>query len=239
MGAGGAFGPDSPTSPGSTYYSSASTWMLRRVLDKARTGRLSPQWREEETATLNPPPGQALSDAHRILIQEIAELEPAPWEPGRAATWREALNAWFVASLLIEATQFANSMNLTVRQVASFTRMLPTQVRTLQPADIRIPAPAGDTNAWSFIAGEHQHSLDNAVRDTGSGYICARDWLSASYLAGLAAGGTPGPDWRDWLTARSEQWVDCPDAVQRVKAELMSPAGTHTLENLPQYWLPK
>lgn len=214
--------PGGEVSPGDGAGALATAWLLRKVLKKARVGQLSPRWRETEV-----PPR---SDAHEVMTRELAQLAPAPWEPSQAKSWRHALDAWFVASISIETKTFTDEVAAAVRQVGLALQMLPGWVSVLDPATI-----AADSSPWNMIGGETPRQIDEILSMAQERYIIERDWLCAGYLAGLAAGGTPGPNWRDWLLSRAEKWSS-PAAQRRVEVEVDKSVPSHPLEQLPPYW---
>ncbi len=72
------------------------------------------------------------------------------------------------------------------------------------------------------------------VDDITARYAMDRDLLTASYRAGLTAGGLPN-DWYKWLIKRVKHW---PDANRRdgQLAEMEEPGYREKLQQLPSYW---
>ena len=68
---------------------------MRAVLDKARAGDLTTDWRDNLTTPTPPMPADADSAAQ--ALDELRALAPAPWEPNAArGDWRAALDAWYL-----------------------------------------------------------------------------------------------------------------------------------------------
>jgi hypothetical protein len=85
------------------------------------------------------------------------------------------------------------------------------------------------------VAGDAQLLADRTRRRWEANYVHGRDWLTASYLGGLAADGTPGPDWREWLRMRAQGYNDETGlAVNQVRIE--TNASHHPIDKLPDYW---
>lgn len=193
---------------GSVYYRSRRIEHMQTILENARTGTLTTDWRDRITepdyiaATAGVPGYQLYSDADTLLLNELRNMPIAAWEPHAGAGWRNALHAWHTAA---EQT------------IEDYTAMR----QTVQDAMARPEMHAATR--------EHiRHSLDFvATRE--------RDLYGASYRAGLAAGGEPN-DWRHWLRQRVQTWPDTPVRTTTLQ-QLQNPCYRSDLEYLPHYWL--
>lgn len=230
------FGLDPAPNPGATVYSGHYTSVLKRVLDRARAGLLPADWR----AHIPPPAGicnssQRFQEAGAVAVQHLGDMDPQLWEPGQACDWRQALDAWFAASRSLLAGEHTGLIELQLRTVRVSERSLGSQVAQV---DLGIGEPDPKSQPWSTVAGEFQHNLDRTLRSSIDTYIVLRDWLTASYIGGLAAGGATHLDWRQWLTARADEWTDASGMFRtRVHHETQVLAGSHPIDKLPTYWL--
>ncbi|MCT7373264.1 hypothetical protein [Mycolicibacterium llatzerense] len=222
--------------PGGAVYSGHYTGVLKHVLDQARAGTLPADWRAHiprPTGIFNA--SQRFQEAGTLAIQRLGDMEPQPWEPGQASDWRHALDAWFAAARYLLAVEHTGLIEMHLRTLRTGERSLVYQVPKFDVAD-GPPDPA--TLPWSNVAGEFQDNLDRTLRGGVDNYIVLRDWLTASYLGGLTAGGSPHVDWRQWLTGRAETWADASGMFgNRVRSEVNIPAGAHPIDKLPTYWL--
>lgn len=230
-------GPDrgGPTSPGAVVYNSQYTGILKSALERARAGILAADWRRH----LPEPTGifttsERFRDANTMVAQALNDMALQPWEPGQASNWRVALDSWFAAArhtLACEYTAFAQTQ---LRTLMDGERALSTLT-----SHIGIPGSVLDAaqRPWNLIAGDVITTGDRVLRERMATYVIQRDWLTASYLAGLTAGGTPVLDWRGWITTRACDWTDTSaQLLQRVDTETRVPRGQHPIETLPHYW---
>ena len=224
--------PDRPESPGQIFHSMTLDSVLQDVLEQARIGTLDPAWRQHPPG-LTAPGGQ-LTDAQRLVVQEVGDRPVALWEPGVADHWRKALDAWFAAAMSIEDRSFANRMALNLKR-SKPAELLQVQIAMVQPERIAAESTVPD-QLWELIGGGGRHRSDETLYSTLAVHISRRDWLCAGWLAGLAAGGTPGPDWRTWLTERAGQWKAPAPFSRRVEIEVRT--RSHYLDQLPAYWNP-
>ncbi|ORW11048.1 MULTISPECIES: hypothetical protein [Mycobacterium] len=72
------------------------------------------------------------------------------------------------------------------------------------------------------------------VDDITERYAMERDLLTASYRAGLTAGGVVS-DWYEWLLKRVKQWPDTNRRDSQL-AEMDEPGYRKNLQKLPPYW---
>lgn len=184
-------GPDrgGPTSPGAVVYNSQYRGILKSALERARAGILTADWR----CHLPEPAGifttsERFRDANTMAAQALNDMALQPWEPGQASNWRVALDSWFAAArhtLACEYTAFAQTQ---LRTLMDGERALSTLT-----SHIGIPGFVLDAaqRPWNLIAGDVITTGDRVLRDQMATYVIQRDWLTASYLAGLTAGGTP------------------------------------------------
>lgn len=222
-------------SPSAVYFNSQCNTFLKDVLDKARVGTLNPGWRGE--LSMPAVASGNYSDAAALAVQELNEMEPALWEPSRAPHWRAALDAWFVASRTVLGATFTRFMGSQLHGVETADLLLAHQVTVLSADQISETTDDAQRTYWSVVGGDAQLMADRTRRRSEQNYVHMRDWLTASYLGGLAAGGTPGPDWREWLRTRAEGWSDETGlSVRRVHIETNGALGNHPFDRLPDYW---
>lgn len=227
---------DPKPNPAGAVYSSHYTGVLKRVLEAARAGSLPADWRAHiprPSGIFNTSP--RFQEAGVVAIQQLGDMEPQPWEPGQASDWRQALDAWFASSRFLLAVEHTGLIELQLRTVRTSERSLGSQ---LPNVDVTAGEPDPKAPPWNIVAGEFLHNADRTLRGSIDNYIVLRDWLTASYLGGLAAGGSPHVDWRQWLTSRVDEWTDASGMYRnRVRSETMIPAGSHPIDKLPTYWL--
>ncbi|MGD9622176.1 MAG: hypothetical protein AB7G47_19310 [Mycolicibacterium sp.] len=216
------------------YFKIQCNQILTDALTKARVGQLSTMWRAELSPATSP--ASAYQDLGALAVREIIEMPTAPWEPaGQARDWRDALDSWFSASRSVLTARFTDAMHQHGSLLSLNERSLGHLLAAAVPADFDDPDRA--STAWDAIGGEHVQRLDNTRHMTITNYVQARDWLTASYLAGLSAGGLDAPNWREWLRARAADWQGSALAVRRVEIETASVAA-HYFDQLPAYWNP-
>lgn len=63
-----------------------------------------------------------------------------------------------------------------------------------------------------------------------------RDLATASYRAGLAAGGLDVPDWYGWLNDRVYSWPDKMRRDDQIDLMTLEPGYRESIEQLPAYW---
>lgn len=63
-----------------------------------------------------------------------------------------------------------------------------------------------------------------------------RDLATASYRAGLAAGGLDVADWYEWLTDRVYAWPDKKRRDDQIDLMTLEPGYRESIEQLPAYW---
>jgi hypothetical protein len=107
---------------------------MRAVLDNARAGDLTADWRNSLTAPTPPTPADA--DIAAQALDDLRALPAAPWEPNTAGgDWRAALDAWYLARReIIDAATDLNdsirrSQRATLRRIRNTTMSTPPQVR--------------------------------------------------------------------------------------------------------------
>lgn len=197
--------------------------VLRQALQQARDGVLHPQWRENvgSSSRLS---GLQHSDPYGVrlsVVTAINEMPRAAWEPGHSPDWRAALNSWFDAS----RAALAEHRKTVLDQHATMTQSSMT-------ARVRLTAPtAGD--ALTKIT-ELDVQNDGLARQSLATFITQRDTLTASYGAGLSAGGED-VDWRTWLEGRIDTW-DTDNSLAAEGARAMVRQQPSYLERLPTYW---
>lgn len=200
------------------------------ALEQARAGTLTRGWRTELPKRAEEP-GTPIAEALDRVVQAITDMPPEAWEPGCAADWRRALDAWYAASQEALVWRFTNYLDGHAQVLRSTTEYLDSQMPRVEPQN-----PDGD-NPWAGVAGKYQLARDSELFFATANYVQERDWVTASYLAGLTAGGVEGIDWREWLVERAQHWYDDKRFANQVHRESKTPRGRHRLDMpLPAYW---
>ncbi len=168
----------------------AALLALNGALRKARQGTLAPDWRANLRAKDIVP---GLLDVSQAAVDALRAAPVAPWEPWAAGgDWRRALESWYAASIAL-SDRLGNGA----------ARWRATE-----------PDQAWGAPTIEAVAAEAQRETarrEQVRRD--------RDALTASYLAGLAAGGDP-LDWRGWFRARTGATEDQPLGYPDIATEL-------------------
>ncbi|SHS72534.1 Helix-turn-helix [Mycobacteroides abscessus subsp. abscessus] len=202
------------------YYTAAKTRYLDRILKRAREGSLPIAWRDELVPITEESWGSStLVEVDALAVADIQSLPVAAWEPFQAE-WRPALESWYVAARTIVSENYINTIRDFLDQIIDGDRLVAIFAREgrlveeitegIAPLDVR-----RDSNRTNYEMM----------------YVVDRTRLTASYLAGLAAGGLD-IDWRSWYSSQIESWPD--DRSYKLSARL-------TLTNpdfgrLPEYW---
>lgn len=207
------------------YFSSTKDWLLGTALDRARSGFLKPDWRDH-LAPLHEPgtKEQHLADAEAAAVTEVQCLPAAAWEPGQSVGWRIALRAWYTASRLLVVEKYARSAEITGQQVLDFDER--------QVTDYFAPAEQTIDQALKPFATFDEITDQQRIKTLWL-HIVERDTLTASYLAGLAAGGDD-IDWLSWYADRVNQWP--PPYAESGRAQVENTGFRHFTEQLPDYW---
>lgn len=201
------------------YFGSA----LREALQQARDGVLQPNWRETVAASSRLS-GLQTNDPYGVLlpvVTAINEMPRAAWEPGHSPGWRTALDSWFDAS----RTALAEDRNITLEQHARMTRL-----GSSMSTAARISARSVEDVIAQIAATDAQN--DELARQSLSTFILQRDKLTASYGAGLVAGGEQ-VDWRTWFEGRINTWDN---ELAANGARMTMRQQPSYLERLPTYW---
>jgi hypothetical protein len=213
-----------------------ATYVLERsrvlldVLRQARAGTLAPTWRID-MARRDTGQDQLTGRALDRVAQAITTMSPQDWEPGIAPHWRRAIDAWYSAAQELLAGRFADYLD----EHAHVLRSTATGLKPLMP-DVDPQQPEGN-NPWAVVAGRFQLIRDDELHFATIHYMNDRDWLTASYIAGLTAGGVPGLDWRAWLSERAAHRNFDKSFANQVHAETKKRLGRHPLDlPLPGYW---
>lgn len=190
--------------------------MIGGILSRARLGTLDPNWRTH-LLTYFPAARSDATKAGATLVQlEATELPVQPWEPYAArGDWREALDAWYSATLALE----------TECEAAHAERPRP---------------PADDSGGVDWLSGaaagqQQQSDADRYMRESQQRI---RDGLGASYRAGLAAGGVE-IDWVTWYRERVATWDDLGREELRAdyrRHQADEQGWRDYLQQLPDYW---
>ena len=194
--------------------------VLREALQRARDGLLEPQWRDNVAA------GSRLShlqsnDPYGVfvpVVTAINEMPRAAWEPGHSPGWRAALDSWFDAS----RAALAEDRNIKLEQHAKNTNLGMIAARVAAPSAHAALTQIANTDAQK----------DDLARKSLSMFIIERDKLTASYGAGLAAGGE-AVDWRTWLEDRIATWDN--ESAANVARITLQQQNSY-LQRLPAYW---
>lgn len=205
--------------PTQLYYRLLRNTLLGKTLQRARDGLLTPTWRDslhEDPAVRH----NYSADVHALVLADILESPTAPWEPGHAPDWRTALTAWYTSARAALGESRQLNMIVLANQVGASAR------------GVMMHAGSAD-QLVAAIATEDM--TDDTVRSGHETYIAERDKLTASFLAGLVAGGESF-DWQGWLAARAETWPN-ELMVNNVRLMLRSEALTPYWQKLPSYWL--
>lgn len=188
------------------------------LLDTARRGQLSPQWRQTLSVdnwlyrTERPPEDPRVREADQLIINELATMPPAAWEPFVAdGDWRRALEAWHQAAI----------------EVHDSFEVLRHDGRRA------VDCPVDPTALPETGLRQSRRSSADAV------YGRRRDEIEALYLAGLAAG-CDEVDWVDWFSKTIQQWHDVSTRGVTNKTEMLllleSPEVRASMQMLPTYW---
>jgi len=154
----------------------------------------------------------------------------AAWEPEHAPDWHRALDAWYVDSRGLLTQSYADNTRRLIANISDCDRFVSTGVRS-----------RGSTGESLFVrlltsAVSTEDFADQARNLLEQIHIHARDRLTASYLAGLAAGGQD-IDWIEWFKTRIARWPPDQPGTRRAKTEFNHPAFREKLERLPTYWI--
>lgn len=204
------------------------------VLERARLGTLSVAWREE----LQLPGGVAhteggiFGDAEVLVMNQIRERPYAAWEPGHARGWRDALMAWYV-----------DSRTLVTQRYVDVTRQHVDRLQLemgLLFSGQRVSTLPGGEGFWARLGEQTRikdQMSDRSCRMQADLFTQARDRLTASYMAGLAAGGDD-VDWLSWFEEQVSHWSAEMPGTSRAKLELGNGRKSfHAwMQRLPEYW---
>jgi hypothetical protein len=209
------------------HWTTARTGLLQSVLVKARAGQLETGWR----AALEHPeristPEQRRLDTDKVALQEIKELTIARWEPGVATSWRQALDSWFYAirEVVMESMMLWEEMDRVTRQAR----------HRLLMSSLGSDLDHFYTDLVDKIISREPEFDDGAYGAISRGVI-ERDRITASYLAGRAAGGED-TDWVNWFRSRISRWRKSDPAAQWHAAAINRPEYRAKLQQLPTYW---
>ena len=98
-----------------------------------------------------------------------------------------------------------------------------------------------DTTKRCLAATQEAETLIRAETRLPADSIAARtaidtDLATASYRAGLAAGGLDVPDWYEWLIERVVAWPDKQRRDEQLDLMTLEPSYRETIEQVPKYW---
>lgn len=226
----GTGGQESPASVvSSTMYESTRVALLSDVLVRARMGTLEADWRTRLTVdqqqTYEP-----YHDAVELAAQAVLTPEPALWEPGVAGHWRQALDAWYCASLMTLNDGFDLR-----QQTAGRARRVKVSALVKMYALPLLDDEKRQSLLDKFLASEPLS--DFAAANAPAIEVRDRDRLHAWYRASLAVGGQSN-DWVSWYRGRIAGWPNR-EMAARVAANLEEEQFRAEMESpLPEYWQP-
>ena len=199
-----------------------SLWVrqiLGEALEAARGGSLPLDWRDRLTSPAGCPP-----DVATLALEEVRQQPVAAWEPAASASWDEALGSWFVTTRGLLVQDYIQKAAQQHQALETRSIIFRTQ-QALHEGSLADMVRTEDSG--SDIA------TDSLIRKQSISYIVNRDRATASYLAGLAAGGRPN-DWVGWFTQRIDTWEN-PDIAKSNRMQL--DWITKNWERLPLYWM--
>lgn len=208
--------------PGQLVYQLLYIEVLKRVVQNARDGLLAPHWRDL-VATMSPLTGPDPMSVHPLVVAAINEMPYAAWEPGHSPGWRVAADSWFATA----RTALAEERRLMLMYHADLTKLA-----ELVPISARAAVAPSVADALGEVASLDDRN-DAMARQSLSTFIMARDKLTASYRAALAAGGVD-IDWRSWFEERINAW-DHEAGAASARIILRQPSPCY-MERLPDYW---
>ena len=214
--------PNGGEKPGQLLYQLLYIEVLQRVLQQARDGLLVPHWRDM-VAAMSPLSGPDPMRVHPLVVAAINEMPHAPWEPGHSPGWRAAADSWFTAA----RSALAERRRLTLIEHADLTKLA-----ELVPISARAAMAPSVAEALDQIASLDDRN-DATARQSLSTFIMARDKLTASYRAALAAGGED-IDWRSWFETRISSWDN--EAGAATARIILRQNPSEYMQKLPGYW---
>jgi hypothetical protein len=215
----------------SICFDSVRIWLRLRLLEQARDGSLSTTWRDDLPRSNVALGSGAVVEAFENAVKEIRQMPYAAWEPEHAPDWRTALDVWYIDSRGLLTHSYAGNTHRLTANMFTNDDVVSHGVRSRAPADESTSVVRLLTSAMSI-----DDTADQARNRLGQRYTQTRDWLTAAYLAGLAAGGQD-TDWIEWFKTRVAQWPPDEPATRRAKTELNHPTFREKLERLPTYWI--
>lgn len=221
------FPASADNSPGSSghYLEGAQAARLLQVLDHARHGTLSATWRDELLPAND-------TDHERLLVEELRLNPYAPWEPGHAQHWREALDSWYVASRTALTAKFVWTSRCITTTVGGPDGVLRSALLTSSVPGVGIDV----AEQLMMVAAPLDQQADKSRMIHEEGFVQERDRLTVAYLAPLSTRGEIGLDWLDWYRQRTESWPRIHINGPRQKMELRDPSFKAVMERLPSYW---
>lgn len=203
------------------FYTAAKIRYFLPVLKRARIGILSLDWRDELTPQSPDSWGgdARLAEVDALAVADIQSLPYANWEPFRA-DWKTALDSWYLTTRTVIGEEYINHVRQALDQISDGDRLVGAYARAdrLIETLTETIGPIDDKRDSNRVTYEMM-------------YVGDRTALTASYLAGLAAGGHD-IDWRSWYLNQAEAWSDAHPYKSRVQLTVSSPK----LQSLPAYW---
>jgi hypothetical protein len=208
-------------------YESTRVALLTDALTRARMGTLDADWRERVTIP-QPQNYEPYQDAMELAVQALRTPEPALWEPGVARHWRQALDAWYCASLK------ALSDGLDLRaQTAGRARRVRVDALVKVYALPMLTDNKRQALLDKFLAAEPL--CDFAAAMSPGVEVRDRDRLHAWYRASLDVGGQSN-DWVRWYRERITQWQNRELAARAIAELELAQFHAEMRAPLPEYW---
>ena len=171
------------------------------------------------------------TDGDLLAVEALRQRDCAPWEPGHAGGWRDALTAWYLESRVALHDDYALTAEIQIQTVT-------TRDHTLAHAlDMRVKGvnAVDALDRLETALDSTDMSNDATARSTHDMYVATRDELGASYRAGLRAGGDD-VDWVGWYRDHIGRWPA--GRMRQATAARLDTAGyRQQIETLPDYWL--
>lgn len=209
-----------------THYDGTTYTRMRELLALARQGTLESNWRESLTPSGRPKSTIDVT-AEAAALVGLQNLPPAPWEPYQGPSWRVALDSWYFESRKVESVHY----------LARMSRLLERDPGNLDLySSMALRGTFHEQHLEQLLTDAERY--DTLIHDTIRLNTFVRAMLTASYLAGLAAGGDArGRDWCSWLRGLAEPWPEDHPGRGAAIATADS-AAFSSLERLPAYWNP-
>ena len=210
----------------------ADVWLRQMVLAQARDGNLRATWRHELSLSKVMVGSEVVPESIHTAVKKIRQMPYAAWEPDHAPDWRTALDAWYTDSREVLTQSYRENSRRLTATMEKADRVCSEVVQSWVPNDESTLPGRLLTFVVSMddIADQERNHLEQNFAQT-------RDWITASYLAGLTAGGQ-NVDWVAWFKTRVARWPLDDQGTRRAETELNHPTFREKMERLPTYWMP-